>query len=116
MSFIQNSTQNSSNDNKKLARIEANWHIPASIVSTRTINPIRDVIFNMKVTPNPKKEYISLALGKLFFYLSKQDTYTYVFFNRIFGLIGDPTHYGNLKVPENCIDAVITQLKSYKAN
>ncbi|CAI2177037.1 14528_t:CDS:2 [Funneliformis geosporum] len=88
MSSIQETSQNSSNINTRTKKI---WNIPASFVSQRTINPIRDVVFKMKVTPNPEKEYISLALG-------------------------DPTHYGNLNVDENCIDAIITQLKSHKAN
>ncbi|CAG8609582.1 12555_t:CDS:10, partial [Acaulospora morrowiae] len=67
------------------------WNVPASVVSKRTVNPIREVVFNMKVAANPNKEQISLALG-------------------------DPTHYGNFKLPENCIESVIKQLKSYKAN
>jgi hypothetical protein len=31
-------------------------------------------------------------------------------------IIGDPTFYGNLKIHESCIDAVMTHLKSFKAN
>jgi hypothetical protein len=41
------------------------WHVPSSIVSKRTVNPIREVVQNMKATPNPDKEFISLALGIL---------------------------------------------------
>ncbi|CAG8711883.1 13818_t:CDS:2, partial [Acaulospora colombiana] len=85
-----NSTEKERNG-KRIKVKDSEWSVPASIVSKRTVNPIREVAFNMKVTPNPDKEQISLALG-------------------------DPTHYGNFKVPENCIDAVIKQLKSYKAN
>ncbi|CAB4484644.1 tyrosine aminotransferase [Rhizophagus irregularis] len=88
MSTVQNFSHN--NVNNKLSRMKE-WRVPASIVAKRTKNPIREIVYNMNVTPNPEKEYISLALG-------------------------DPTHYGNFKIHENCIDAVITQLKSYKAN
>jgi len=67
------------------------WNVDASIVSKRTINPIREVVFNLQSTPNPNKEYISLALG-------------------------DPTFYGNFKIDDNCVEAVIKQLRSFKAN
>lgn len=49
--------------NNKLTRMKE-WRVPASIVAKRTVNPIREIVYNMKVTPNPNKEYISLALGK----------------------------------------------------
>jgi hypothetical protein len=52
-------------NNDKLTH-KKRWCVPASIVSKRTVNPIREVVYNMKVTPNPNKEHISLALGKLF--------------------------------------------------
>ena len=37
--------------------------IPCSIVAARTRNPIRNIVDNLKVTPNPDKQFISLALG-----------------------------------------------------
>ncbi len=77
MTSFQKYTQNSKDINKKLTRTRANWHVPASIVSIRTVNPIREVVFNMKVTPNPEKEYISLALGNYLIYLSNR---IYIFF------------------------------------
>jgi tyrosine aminotransferase len=46
-----------------------------SVVAARTRNPIRQIVDNLKVHPNPEKEFISLALG-------------------------DPTTFGNLKIPE----------------
>ncbi|CAG8677900.1 308_t:CDS:2, partial [Racocetra fulgida] len=76
---------------KNVATSRSKWHVPASIVSKRTINPIRETIYKMHAKPNPGKELISLALG-------------------------DPTRFGNFKIHENCIDAVIKQLQSYKAN
>ncbi|KAJ3302142.1 hypothetical protein HDV03_005378 [Kappamyces sp. JEL0829] len=65
--------------------------IPASIVSQRTRNPIRQIVDNLKVHPNPDKEFISLALG-------------------------DPTTFGNLKIDQTCVEAVAAALHSYKAN
>ena len=37
--------------------------IPASLVSQRTKNPIRDIVDHLRVAPNLNKEFISLALG-----------------------------------------------------
>ncbi|KAF0366347.1 tyrosine aminotransferase [Gigaspora margarita] len=76
---------------KNVMTSRSKWHVPASIVSKRTVNPIRETVFNMRAKPNPDKELISLALG-------------------------DPTIFGNFKIHESCIDAVIKQLQSYKAN
>ena len=41
------------------------WRVPSSIVSKRTVNPIREVVSSMRATPNFNKEHISLALGIL---------------------------------------------------
>ena len=65
--------------------------IPASIVSMRSRNPIRQIVDEMKTDHNPAKEMISFALG-------------------------DPTVYGNLKVPNRAIEAVTECLVSCKAN
>jgi tyrosine aminotransferase len=37
--------------------------IEASKFSKRTINPIRNIVDNLKVEPNKEKQMISLALG-----------------------------------------------------
>jgi tyrosine aminotransferase len=37
--------------------------ISTSKVSKRTINPIRNIVDNLKVVPNPDKKFLSLALG-----------------------------------------------------
>jgi tyrosine aminotransferase len=50
--------------------------IQTSIVALRTKNPIRQIVDNLKVNPNPEKEFISLALG-------------------------DPTTFGNLKIDQS---------------
>jgi tyrosine aminotransferase len=65
--------------------------IPASKVSMRTRNPIRQIVDNLKVQPNAEKKFISLALG-------------------------DPTTFGNLKLPDSAVNAVIEQLQGFKAN
>ena len=65
--------------------------VPASIVSMRSRNPIRQIVDEMKTDPNPEKEMISFALG-------------------------DPTIFGNLKVPPNAVEAVSDSLVSCKAN
>lgn len=70
---------------------QPSWTVPASLASKRTTNPIRQIVDTMKVKPNPNKEMISLALG-------------------------DPTVFGNYKLHSSCVEAVETQLKSFKAN
>lgn len=44
------------------------WHIPASEMSKRTVNPIRRIVDTMKIEPNPNYSPISLSIGKLVFY------------------------------------------------
>ncbi|KAI8899183.1 pyridoxal phosphate-dependent transferase [Globomyces pollinis-pini] len=65
--------------------------IKASDVAKRTRNPIRQIVDNLKVNPNPEKPFISLALG-------------------------DPTVFGNLKIHDSCVDAVVRQVQGFKAN
>lgn len=65
--------------------------IAASDVAIRTRNPIREIVDQLKITPNPDKEFVSLALG-------------------------DPTTFGNLKLHQSCVDAVAFHLQSFKAN
>lgn len=57
----------------------------------RTRNPIRNIVDQLKVVPNPNKEFISLALG-------------------------DPTTHGNLNIDQTCVDAVQKHLLGNKAN
>ncbi|RUS31219.1 tyrosine aminotransferase [Jimgerdemannia flammicorona] len=58
------------------------WHIPASQVAQRTLNPIRQIVDHMKIAPNKDKEMISLS-------------------------IGDPTIYGNFDIDEFANEAMI---------
>lgn len=41
------------------------WHIPASVTARTTFNPIRSIVDNMKIAPNPNKKMIALSIGKL---------------------------------------------------
>ncbi|XP_076248612.1 tyrosine aminotransferase [Calliopsis andreniformis] len=57
------------------------WNVQASDIARRTHNPIRSIVENLVVEPNPNKSMISLS-------------------------IGDPTTFGNLKPPKEVIVAV----------
>jgi tyrosine aminotransferase len=65
--------------------------IAPSKVSLRTKNPIRSIVDHLKSTPNPDKEFISLALG-------------------------DPTVFGNFKLDSTCVQSLVHKLNSYQAN
>lgn len=66
-------------------------NIQASTMAEKTLNPIRNILETMTLTPNPEKKMISLS-------------------------IGDPTVFGNLKPPQNVIDAIADGAKSGKFN
>ncbi|XP_053979150.1 tyrosine aminotransferase [Hylaeus volcanicus] len=63
------------------------WDIRASDIATKTHNPIRSIVENIVVEPNPSKPMIALT-------------------------IGDPTTFGNLKPPTELFDAVQESLAS----
>lgn len=67
------------------------WQVAASARSLRTINPIRNLVQNIQVKPNPEKKQIKLS-------------------------IGDPTVYGNLEVSDKVIDTLARNLKERVAN
>ncbi|GIX79893.1 tyrosine aminotransferase, partial [Caerostris extrusa] len=72
-------------DPPQLQRQEPNtrrgWNVRASEFATGTVNPIRVIIEDMKLTPNPEKKMISLS-------------------------IGDPTVAGHLKPCNEILDSV----------
>lgn len=72
-------------------RSKDGWEVLASERSLRTINPIRNLIQNIEVKPNPDKELIKLS-------------------------IGDPTVYGNLKACEQAKKRFCEVIQSDKAN
>ncbi|CAG9566760.1 unnamed protein product [Danaus chrysippus] len=57
------------------------WEVRASTFALKTTNPIRKIVENLQVEPNPEKEFIALS-------------------------IGDPTTFGNLNPPEQVLQAV----------
>ncbi|XP_032891512.1 tyrosine aminotransferase [Amblyraja radiata] len=67
------------------------WNIRASEMSKRTFNPIRAIVDNMKIKPNPEKAMITLS-------------------------IGDPTVFGNLPTNENILQAMKEAVDSGRFN
>lgn len=43
---------------------KARWNVRPSDMSNKTFNPIRAIVDNMKVKPNPNKTMISLSIGE----------------------------------------------------
>lgn len=73
------------------SRIGDGWNVRASDRSLRTVNPIRNLVQNIDVKPNPDKEMISLS-------------------------VGDPTVYGNLNVNKKAVARFTEVIRSGKAN
>lgn len=70
---------------------KARWNVKPSDMSNKTFNPIRAIVDNMKVKPNPNKTVISLS-------------------------IGDPTVFGNLPTDPEVTQAMKDALDSGKYN
>ena len=49
----------------KVKSRKARWSVRPSDMSNRTFNPIRAIVDNMKVKPNPNKTMIALSIGEL---------------------------------------------------
>ncbi|GAB1602596.1 tyrosine aminotransferase-like [Argonauta hians] len=67
------------------------WVVPASGFSQNTKNPVRKLVESLKLTPNKDKEMIVLT-------------------------IGDPTIYGNMRLPKEAEEAMIATILSGKYN
>ncbi|XP_011867961.1 PREDICTED: tyrosine aminotransferase [Vollenhovia emeryi] len=67
------------------------WNVGASNIARNTHNPIRSIVENIVVEPNPNKPMIALS-------------------------IGDPTTFGNLKPPKEVIEAVQESVASQLYN
>ncbi|KAI8807403.1 pyridoxal phosphate-dependent transferase [Cladochytrium replicatum] len=65
--------------------------LETSTVASRTKNPIRDIVDNLKVVPNPAKKFIPLSLG-------------------------DPSVFGNFQPHKSTMDALVNAVQSGKAN
>lgn len=62
------------------------WDVKVSNLSLNTYNPIRGIVENLQVSPNPNKKFIPLS-------------------------VGDPTAFGNLQAPEYVLQAVCDSVK-----
>ncbi|GCC20459.1 hypothetical protein chiPu_0019019 [Chiloscyllium punctatum] len=67
------------------------WNVHASEMSKRTFNPIRAIVDNMRIEPNPNKAMISLS-------------------------IGDPTIFGNLPTDDKVLQAMKDAVDSGRFN
>ncbi|KAK1163456.1 tyrosine aminotransferase [Acipenser oxyrinchus oxyrinchus] len=67
------------------------WNIKASEMSRKTFNPIRAIVDNMNVEPNPSKNMIALS-------------------------IGDPTIFGNLPTDDSVLQAMKEAIDSKRFN
>lgn len=76
---------------RKRRAVRESWDVPASEMAKNTCNPIRRIVDEMKLTPNPEKEMIALS-------------------------IGDPTVFGNLPCSDFVKDAVCRSCKADKFN
>ncbi|XP_078689942.1 tyrosine aminotransferase-like isoform X3 [Branchiostoma floridae x Branchiostoma belcheri] len=84
-----NGNRNCHGDNPQVKR--AKWVVPSSQMAKNTHNPIRQIVDNMKIEPNPEKKMIALS-------------------------IGDPTVFGNLEPPREIEEAVIDCIHTRKYN
>ncbi|XP_045767178.1 tyrosine aminotransferase [Maniola jurtina] len=66
------------------------WEVRASTLARKTTNPIRRIVENLQVEPNPDKELIALS-------------------------IGDPTTFGNLNPPEQVLQAIRESIELHKS-
>lgn len=70
---------------------KTSWEVHSSFCAKNTINPIRQIVDGLNLTPNKDKEVIPLS-------------------------IGDPTVYGNLKLSSSVENAVLNSLQSNNHN
>ena len=58
------------------------WNVRASKFANNTFNPIRNIVENLKIQPNPEKPMIALSIGK-WSYLKLNNILTICFINRM---------------------------------
>ncbi|XP_017886559.1 tyrosine aminotransferase [Ceratina calcarata] len=75
----------------EMSNIREGWNVQASDIARRTHNPIRSIVESLVVEPNPAKKLIALS-------------------------IGDPTTFGNLKLPKEVLEAVQDSLTTQLYN
>jgi hypothetical protein len=52
---------------KDVSTPKGNWSIQPSSFAVNSINPIRQIVENLNVTPNPDKKLIPLSIGESVF-------------------------------------------------
>lgn len=75
----------------KSARESGGWNVLASHRSLRTRNPIRELVQGIAGSPNPDLPFLDLS-------------------------VGDPTRFGNLRVPDDVMDEYCRILREGKSN
>ncbi|GBO41166.1 hypothetical protein AVEN_161356-1, partial [Araneus ventricosus] len=43
-------------------KTKRSWNVKPSKIAANTVNPIRSIVDNLHITPNPKKRVISLSI------------------------------------------------------
>lgn len=59
--------RNIDQENTRKITTERHWNVKPSTFAVKTINPIRNIVQNLKVEPNPEKSFIPLSIGKNYF-------------------------------------------------
>ena len=66
---------------RKKRSVRDNWDVPSSTMAKNTLNPIRKIVDEMHLTPNPEKEMIALSIGMYIFLLIFLNCQYIVFFD-----------------------------------
>lgn len=72
-------------------RTRHSWNVRVSRFAENSVNPIRTIVENMKLRPNPDKPLLALS-------------------------IGDPTTFGNMDACEEITEAIVEAVRSRKYN
>lgn len=51
-------------ENSRKITFERKWNVKSSTFAVKTVNPIRNIVQNLKVEPNPEKSFIPLSIGE----------------------------------------------------
>ena len=58
---------NNNNNNESITPEGIKWNLQPSEMAKNVVNPIRQIVDGMKITPNPDKELIRLTIGELLY-------------------------------------------------
>ncbi|GAB0093454.1 Tyrosine aminotransferase [Sergentomyia squamirostris] len=76
---------------KTVSKLRTKWNLKTTAFAESTVNPIREIVDNLKFIPNPEKQFIPLS-------------------------IGDPTTFGNLQPCSEIVEPVIEMLRLNQCN